>query len=288
MIYDKNGNQLQTVYGKDGQPLSAAYSKDGTQIYPDGPITLKVMTYNVGQWYYGSGDNVPADKDAAYYALQNGMIQAHNPDVLCIQEYWKVFSKTGRTALSMLQQYFPYIHEQGGNSGYFGRCICSKYPISNYTVRTYANESNRYYDSCTITVNGVPITFTNTHLDVNSQDKRDEEIVELIAYLQTQQRFIACGDYNTAIMYADKTRPAYIKNIKPYLDAGFHVANCDDFGFLYTASDMPTGTWNGCLDNIITSPNMTFTSVEVDETKRTDGLTENIDHMPLIAVIEIP
>lgn len=287
MIYDKSGNPLQTVYGKTGQSLSAAYSKDGTQIYPDSPITLKVMTYNVGQWYYGSGDNVPADKDAAYYALQNGMIQAHNPDVLCIQEYWKVFSKTGRTALSMLQQYFPYIHEQGGESGYYGRCVCSKYPITNYTVRTYTDNPQRYYDSCTITVNGIPITFTNTHLDVNSQDKRDEEIVQLIGYLSGQTRFIACGDYNTAIMSNDKTAEAWIHNIKPYLDAGFHVANCDD-EFYYTASAYPDTDWNGCLDNIITSPNMSFVSVEVDETKRTDGLPERIDHMPLIAVIEIP
>lgn len=289
MIYDLSGNALSGAYAVDGDELENAYDTDGNLIYskePPQPTQIKVMTYNVGQWYYGSGDNVPAAKDAEYYALQNGMIQRNNPDVLVLQEYWRQFSKLPRTALSMLQQYFPYIHEQGGNSGYFGRCICSKYPISNYTTRTYTTDANRYYDSCTITVNDIPITFTNTHLSVDTQEHRDAEIPQLIAYLQTQTRFIACGDYNTAIKSDDKTAEAWIHNIKPYLDAGFHVANCGDFGFLYTASNFPDGEWNGCLDNIIVSPNITIKSVTVDETKRTDGLPERIDHMPLIAVLE--
>lgn len=286
MLYDKNGDQLLSVCGANGQPLNSAYNISGEQIFPDG-IRLKVMTYNVGQWYYGSGDNVPAAKDADYYALQNGMIQRNNPDVLCIQEYWKQFSKLPRTAISMLEQYFPYIHEQGGNSGYFGRCICSKYPISNYTVRTYSDNPQRYYDSCTVTVNGVPITFTNTHLDVNSADTRDLEIAQLIAYLQTQSLFVACGDYNTAIMTDDKTEDAWKRSIKPYLDAGFHVANCDD-EFYYTSSNIPDGTWNGCLDNIITSPNIAILSAEVDETKRYDDLPERIDHMPFVVEVLVP
>lgn len=286
MIYDKSGNLLHSIYDKNGDALSSGYDSEGQQIYLSVPITIKVMTYNVGQWYYGSGDNVPANKDADYYNLQNGMIQRNNPDVLVIQEYWKQFSKLPRTALSMLQQYFPYIHEQGGDSGYFGRCICSKYPISNYVVRTYTDNNQRYYDSCTITVGGIPITFTNTHLDVNSQDNRDAEIIQLIGYLAGQEWFVACGDYNTAITSSDKTQEAWIHNIKPFIDAGFHIANCDD-EFYFTSSNYPDGTWNGCLDNIIVSPNITIQSVTVDETKRTDNLPERIDHMPLIAVLQL-
>ena len=284
-VYDINGNTLQSVYDVNGDALQSAYDIDGAEVYSAGPPTLKVMTYNVGQWYYGSGSNVPADKDAEYYALQNGMIQRNNPDVLAIQEYSQQFSKLPRTAISMLQQYFPYIHEQDGGNAYLHRCICSKYPISNYTVRNYTAESGRYYDTCIITVSGTPITFVNTHLSVSTQSYRDAEIVELINYLQTQTRFIACGDYNTSISSDDKTKEAYIKNITPFLNAGFNLANCDEFGFYYTASDVPDGTWYGCLDNIITSSNITINSVMVDETKRTDGLPERIDHMPLIATL---
>lgn len=286
-VYNVGGNQLSTIYEVDSRSLIAAYDVDGEQLFPGDGFKLKVMTYNVGGWYDGSGTNVPSDKDAVYYALQNGMIESNDPDILCLQEYWNTFSKAGRTALSLLQQYFPYIRAQNGNSQYFGRCVCSKYPISNYTVRTYANDSNRYYDSCTITVNGVPITVTNTHTAVETQDKRDPEVAELVAYLQTQPTFIACGDYNTAIKSDDKTAEAWIKNIKPYLDAGFHVANCDD-EFYYTSSNYPDGTWNGCLDNIITSANITISSAEVDETKRYDDLPESIDHMPFIAELLVP
>lgn len=285
MIYKKNGNPLQTVYVKNRQPLNAAYSKSGTQIFPDGPVALKVMSYNCGQWYYGGGDNVPADKDAAYYALQNGMIQQNDPDVLCIQEYWKVFSKTGRTALSMLQQYFPYIHEQGGESGYYGRCVCSKYPISNYTIHTYTDNNQRYYDSCTITVSGVPITVVNTHLDT-VRANREVEILELVSYLQSLTRFVAFGDFNTLSCKA-VTDADYISVITPLLNAGFHLANCSDFGFIETYADEPTGTYTGCLDNIVTSANIEIVSAERDATKLSDGLTERTDHMPLIADVEI-
>lgn len=285
MLCDLNGNVIGSVFDLSGRQLTAAYDFYGNPIY-SGSVTLKIMTYNVGQWYYGSGTNVPADKDADYYALQNGMIQQINPDILCIQEYWKQFSKLPRTAISMLQQYFPFIHEQGGNNGYFGRCICSKYPITDYTVRSYSNDSNRYYDSCTVTANGIPITITNTHTDVNSQDKRDGEITELISYLQTQSRFIACGDYNTTISSDDKTTQAWIKNIKPYIDAGFSLANCNE-EFYYTCSDYPDGNWYGCLDNVIVPSNAEILSAYVDETKRTDNLPERIDHMPFVVTVKV-
>ena len=290
MIYDKNGVALQDAYDVNGQALGAAYAIDGTQIFPSS-FNLKVMTYNVGQWYVGGGDNVPADKDAAYYALQNGMIQQNDPDILCIQEYWKIFSKTGRTAVSMLQQYFPYIHEQGGNSGYFGRCICSKYPISNYTVRLYTGEANRYFDTCTITVHGVPITVCNTHFGL-TQAERDAEISQLIPYLQSQSRFLCCGDFNTVIVYDDPTSATpssqeYIDNVKPFIDAGFHTANFGEFGFMATQIKNG-GERKLCLDNWYTSSNIEVDNAFVDTTKLTDGLDDEIDHMPLIAELVVP
>lgn len=287
MIYNVGGNPIQSAYGKNGQPLSAAYSTGGLPVFPGGQIALKVMSYNVGEWYYGDGDNVPADKDALYYALQSGMIEQNDPDVLVIQEYWKTFSKTGRTALSMLQQYFPYIHEQGGASGYYGRCICSKYPISNYIIRTYTDNNQRYYDSCTVTVNGIQITVVNTHLDL-TQAKRDLEIQELLTYLRTQPRVVACGDYNTGITpnSANVSSTEYINNVKPFVDAGFHTANFGDFGFLLTCVDRNNGT-HYYLDNIYTSGNIVVSDAYVDDTKMTDLIEDPIDHMPLIADIEL-
>lgn len=291
-IYNKSGNILTTAYSKEGNALSKAYDKNGNVIYSKGATVLKVMAYNVGQWYDGTHTRVPSAKDSAYYALQNGMLSDIDPDILCLEEYLTQFSDTGRSALTMLQQYFPYIHEENAVSSVSsgaGRCICSKYPISNYQTHQYSQTgSPRYYDSCTITVDNTPITVVVTHLNYNasSMTSRVNQLTELITFLQQQTRFIACGDYN--MLDCKSTSGAdYIAMMQPLLNAGFHCANCADFGFLETYSDQPTGTYTGCLDNIVTSANIEILSASVDETKLSDQLTEKADHMPLIATLQL-
>ena len=289
MIYSISGNQIFSAFDVGGTSKAKAYDISGEEVFSTA-TSIKVMSYNVGQWYYGGQVAVPADKDAAYYALQNAMIANADADILCMNEYLSEFSATGRTALSLLSQYFPYIHEQNGTgtvTSSTGRCICSKYPISNYSVHTYATSgSPRYYDSCTITINGTPITVVVTHLNYNatSDTSRVSQLQELITFLQGQTHFIACGDLNT--LYAKTTEEAdYRTMIQLLLNAGFNLANCDDGRFLITYSDQPTGTYVGCLDNIITSYDIV--SAYVDDTKLNDGLTEKTDHMPLIATLRI-
>ena len=288
MIYNIGGDVVASAFNIDGNLLSNVYDKDGNTVLTGG---LKIMQYNVGSWYDGNHDNVPSAKDTEYYNLQNGMIQADDPDILCLEEYTKEFSKTGRTAKSILEQYFPYIHEQGGDSATVttGRCIASKYPISNYTTHQYSTSgSPRYYDSCTITVGDIPITVVVTHLnyDASSNTSRVEQLNELITFLQGQTRFICCGDFNM-IDCKSTSGADYVAMMIPLLNAGFHCANCSDNGFLITYSDEPTGTWTGCLDNIVTSSNITITDAYVDETKLNDSISDRTDHMPLIAELRI-
>lgn len=290
-IYDKNGHILASAYDKNGNRLSKAYDKNGHLIFSTDSIILKVMTYNVGQWYIGSGTNVPSAKDADYYALQKGMLERADADILCIEEYWKIFSQIGRTALSILQEYFPYIHEQGGDSGYFGRCICSKYPISNYTVRNYAHTPSRYYDSCTVTIDNKDITLIITHPSVHEVD-RQQELPDLLNYLETLDTFILCGDFNTGISEStgnvDSTNPYYITNVKPFVDAGYNTANFGEHGFLLTCVDGVYGTGtNWYIDNIYTSSDIDILSASVDTVKITDSINDKVDHMPLIATLQI-
>jgi endonuclease/exonuclease/phosphatase family metal-dependent hydrolase len=287
-IYDADGNQLFSCYDSDGNSLNYAYDAEGNIIFqkeePPTPvgIPLRVMSYNVGQWYYGSGDNVPASQDAEYYALQNGMIQNANADIACFCEYMNDISKLPRTAQSMLSQYYQYILSQGGGGGYLGRAICSKYLMENWTHHSFSNESSRYYDSATVTVDDIPITVIVTHLNYANESLRLGQLNELIAYFKTLDRFICCGDFNT--LDCKSTSGAnYANMIVPLLNEGFHLANCSSNGFKVTYSDEPTSTWDGCLDNIITSSNIYIDSVHVDTTKLSDNLTERTDHMPLIA-----
>ena len=55
-IYDINGLELSAAFKKTGDALNGAFSIDGTQVYKK---SLRIMQYNVGGWYDGSGTNVP-------------------------------------------------------------------------------------------------------------------------------------------------------------------------------------------------------------------------------------
>jgi len=78
--------------------------------------------------------------------------------------------------------------------------------------------------------------------------------------------------------------------MKQFIDAGYNSLNCSpQHGFLntWTSGKDTSGTWY-CLDQIITSANLALKSVTVDQTKLNylDG-ENSIDHLPVIAVIEI-
>lgn len=290
-IYNINGEALVNAYSIDGINLQYAYNIEGQQVFPS-ETTLRVMTYNVGQWYIGDGNIVPSAKDSEYYNLQNGMIQRANADILFINEYRNNISSS-RTAESMLSQYFPYIKTKNGSSGYTGRAICSKYPLSNYTVRNFVNgNTGNYYDSAQITVNGKTITLCVVHLMVTSEPDRYLQAQELCSFLNTQDTFIAGGDYNTG-MSSDRGNDntestAYEHFVKLFTDEGYHTANFDQFGFMTTCNDGVDGAgtdWD--LDNIITSADINILSAYVDTTKLTDEIHDKTDHMPLIATLQI-
>ena len=289
-LYGKDGNELSQVFNPSGLEIGSAFNKDGGQVYSN-VRTLKVMTYNVGEWYDGKHDNVPADKDADYYALQKGMILANNPDVLCMEEYTKQFSKAGRTANSLLLECgFSYIIETKGDSPTAspanGRCIASKFPIADYTVRNFGDGSQLYYDTCVITVRGIQIHFVITHLHWDDRSKRTSEMETIVGLLRGFDRFVLCGDFNTTDCY-DTSGADYTAVIQQLVSEGYHLANCGDFGFKITYSSYSDNNWTAVLDNIVTSSNITILNVAVDETKLNDNLTERIDHMPLVATLQI-
>lgn len=295
-IYDYQGNAIELAYDSQGNAIEFAYDINGNIVYTSGLNVIKVMTYNVGQWYTGGGTIVPADKDADYYALQNGILQRANADILFINEYRDSFSESGRTAFSVLSPYYPYIETRyGAINSYVGRAICSKYPLSNYTTHNYTNGStNYYYDSVDVIIDDVPITLVVTHLMVNPEEDRYLQAQELLAYLETLDTFISAGDYNTGISPTDGNdnveSTAYAHYVKLFKDAGFHMANFNTNGFLTTYSDKTyegaTG-WDGDLDNIITSADINVVSASVDRAKLIDKIYDKTDHMPLIATLQI-
>lgn len=283
MIYDVNGNALTNAYDVNGTDLDIAYDIDGTVVFrkQEEPLTLRVMTYNVGGWYTGTGDNVPAAKDADYYALQNGIISRQNADILCLEEFWTTFSKTGRSAVDMLAQYYPYRQLYQGNTQYWGHGVCSKYPIESYTRHYFTSENARYYDTAVVNVNGTRLNVTVTHLGL-TVDIRVTQAKELFDFVQTQNNVILCGDFNI-----NAKNPTYFADdYQQFVDAGYHLANGGTHGYFdtYQSSD---GSYWVAIDQIITSSNIAIDSVWTDTTKVTDSLADAIDHIPLVAEVTI-
>lgn len=286
-IYNKSGGQLSAVYNVDGLPMQNAYDVNGVIVFQKG---LKIMSYNVGGWYIGSGTNVPSDKDETFYVLQNGMIEAVNADILCIQEFWTIFSQSGRTAASMLSQYYPHIRTSDGDTDYLGRAICSKYPITSYTKHTYSGES-RYYDCAVINVGGISISVFVTHLHPSNAATKIAEATELCNYIQSQglTNYIICGDFNSTLYDPFSQTNAAIYN--QFLAEGCSLANGGSFGILATACN--SANWADdkfAIDNIIVSGAFELESVSTNLAKITNSAvleTGKIDHVPLYATIEI-
>ena len=291
-VYDINGDSLQAVYGLNGSALSHAYDIDGTEIFPDEPPTppqLRFMQYNVGGWYIGSGTNVPSAKDSAFYALQNGIISTQDADILCIEEYWDTFSGAGRTALSMLQQYYPYIQSTQGNTQYWGRCICSKYPIASITHHTFQGDS-RGYDEAVINVNGENILVVCALLNPTDNSLKASEATEIFNTVSAfNGRYVICGDFNSTIKdpFSETNHAIYDQ----FLNADCTLANGGAFGIKSTYSNQ--SDWsesNSPIDNIICSDGITITDVWTDLTKTTNAdvlAAGKIDHIPLIAEVEL-
>lgn len=290
-IYNKDGIQLLSAYDVDGNELINAYDVDGNLIFHKDAGLIKVCSYNVGGWYIGSGTNVPANKDEAYYTLQNGMIDDIDADILCLEEYWATFSQSGRTAESLLSQYYPYIQTAGGTTQYMGRAICSKYPILSYSTNYFSVDTSRYYDVAEINVNGITVYVFVTHLSVSNQEWKITQATEILNYIRAHNidRFIICGDFNSTL--TDPMSETNIGIYKQYLDVGCTIANDGAFGIFNTACN--SANWASdafAIDNIIASSDFTIASVNTNLSKITNATVladGKIDHIPIVATLII-
>ena len=291
MIYDINGTTLNKVYDVNGIEKQQVYDVEGNPLLSSEPVTLKVMTYNVGQWSTGAGSAVPTSKKEAYYDLQKGIFERNEPQVCCIQEYYYRWCQDDSRAADLLGAYFNDLHTTNSTNVYKGHAIATKdLPMANYTSHNFPSNRGNYptYETCQITVGGKTINIVNTHNDYYTE-YQPSEIATLLSAIQGMEYFILCGDFNTNIYYPadfnDTTTSQYVTNIKPFVDAGYNVGNCG-YQWLRTYYGDTEATW-AARDNIITSPNITFNSLTVDTAKLTDDIMDKVDHLPLIAEVTI-
>lgn len=286
-VYNISGASLSTVYNKSGQPLNAVYNRAGANIL--GETVLKVMTYNVGQWYIGDGNRVPVSKKSDYYTLQHGTFEDEDPvDILFLQEYLNTWCDDDSSAQTEFIN--PYFDDQEvtNPAGRVGRSICTNgHPILNYQSHNFSHDSGSYptYQTAQINIDGRTINIINTH---NNSDIEYQtwDVTDLLSAVAGMDYFILCGDFNINLSTEDTTSAQYQNSVQRFLDAGYNVGNCvEDWIPTYFGTSSPTG--GKYTDQIVTSPNITITELYAYTAKLTDNLGDKIDHLPLVAVLTI-
>lgn len=127
--------------------------------------TLSVLSYNVR--LFNAYEKKGKDKKA--FDLVNKMIKERNPDVLCIQEYYKP------NKIDFSGYPYQYIHYKRSNLK-LGHAIFSKYPLINKGAFDFSDSFNNtlYAD---VVKNGDTIRLYNLHLQSHG-------IIPQVKYLQ--------------------------------------------------------------------------------------------------------
>lgn len=286
-IYNINGAFTPVVYDVTRLAVSTAYDLDGTVVYTKS-MPLKIMTYNVGQWYTGTVNRVPIAKKDEYYNLQYNTFANNDVDVLFMQEYLNSWCEDDSSAQTDFIE--PFFNDQKvtNPSGYIGHSVCVKNgTIADYISHEFTTHKAYYstYETAKINVGGREINIINTHNDY-VLSYQQPQIADLLSAIANMDYFILCGDFNIDLATEDTTSEQYQTNIQPFIDAGYNVGNCViEWIPTYFGTSSPTG--GKFTDQIVTSTNISIESIYAYTAKLTDGISDKIDHLPLIAELII-
>lgn len=282
-IYKYTGEQIFEARNSSGQPIDIAYGHSGEEVFRrDASWTLKIMSYNIQKW---SGIN-------SQPAMQNAIVAKYTPDIIALQELG-----TSQTlpsiAVNMLADY-NYIN-QSIHKNLIG--IASKLQLTDITVADYAHQDpedisryaeTRAYIKGYINIHGSTVCIINTHLCYLTTSVKWQQMMELLSIAENEDMCIICGDFNSGEI--DALSDDYIEMFKPFVDAGYNLANCSpEAGFTKTYSSLTTASSLSDLqtspDSIIVSPNLTITNVVFDTTKFQYLNGSVIDHIPVVCEV---
>lgn len=252
--------------------------------------TITVMSFNVQQWRRLNSN----------FTLMKHIIDEYHADVIALQEF-KRFGGETDTRTTLFADYPYYFAYEGDGEGLFNPiAIVSRFPfeeIAGHVYQAQCAESGekRGYIQARIRIGGHLIGLFNTHLEIlrtadASRPVRTAQAMELLELMKREKAAICTGDFNTADCF-DQSGADYLPIIRPFLDAGYHSANCSDqHGFLKTWFDGNTVDISencGCLDQIITTSGIDIVDVAVNTEKNNPENTEYIDHFPIVATCNI-
>ena len=278
-VYSKDGMNLSdTAYDKSGARLAQAYDISGNPLFDSSGTNLVVMSNNIGRW----GDSSSVE------SLQAEIFGAYNPDIICFQEFQRWQDPVGIPAIAQrLLPDYPYKYVCSDANRH---AVVSKIIVQDYTVHQHIAQDiyGHSYSTATITVGGKDIFLVNAHLATSTYESvKVAEAGEIFDVVKDRERFIMCGDFNTVCKSTDHAE--YTSMMKPFVDAGFNVANCNPvrgFNNTWTGGTSYSDVWYPC-DHIITSANIAMNSVYFDQRKVLADTGLIIDHIPVIAYLTI-
>ena len=291
-IYDLHGIELYHDYTVTGDAVDRTYDINGNLVFPVTIPDMTVMSFNVGM-FYSEWHAAPSSVSDAFYLRNKRIFDKYQLDFAGMSEWCRTIGTVNASVLmeeefaAYYPNYTPYPNDPDAalTSGF------SLVPDSVTLVRYQTQGGQtRYYQKSYIDYYGKRICCIVTHLDLQDS-ARTAQFSELMQAVQNEDYFIITGDFNFEILSIGDTE--YNKSIKVALDLGYNSAQ-NNSGILmtwYSGETVATSQKITCLDNIITSSNISILSVERDETKLTDGMCEEygiiIDHLPLVATLRI-
>ena len=206
--------------------------------------TITVAHWNIGHFALGKSANttIPAsdaEKMAKNYHI---MLDSMNIDILGLCEYNPTFSTGGEKAEDMIVENYLYSYI-GKKYSYNCNAIFSKGELKETKEYLFPDRvQTRYYVKTIININGIDVTFVETHLDwnqgANGASYRKKQIEHIVENFKDSSHIIICADFNTS----------NLNEFQPFLDAGFNLSNGGEKGTLNTyPANKPTSP----IDNII-------------------------------------
>lgn len=272
ILYNNKSEVINSVYDRNKNPIQDVYNSLGNLLLSE--KTLKVMTFNVGQF---SGINTEQ--------VLKHIIDTYNVDIIGVQE---TYTTNVPASISSIFNNYPYkFYGNQLNKDALISKIELEFPTS--TIFNYNTLETRAYSKTYITFNNIKVCWINTHLETTSGgEAKVKQAQELFNAVKYEPYFIITGDFNTICKSTDHTE--YIKIIKPFLDIEAKSVNCtEEGGFINTWTDSIIINQNNGYptDHIIVSKTIDIKNVIFDYYKNELNSNKTIDHIPVIAELII-
>lgn len=243
------------------------------------PYRLRVMSYNIGNFGYGSSVGLPSDTYEEKLLNYKKFFSAQKCDVIGVQECAE-YIDAEKTVLSNVALWNPLYKYRADVANW--TCIKSKFELRN-TATGKLTASGRPYSSANVIVDNKSIYLLCVHFSPavdNAVAIRQADYAELQTMIADKPYYIVFGDFNALtvaeydnISVGDKANGGYL---------GYrwtHSYSADDYDSDDTGNyGQPSGQVN-YFDNIFVSSNIFIENSEVMNVY--SDLSS--DHLPIVA-----